>query len=134
MAGSTFVRLASKLTAGCMRLGYVLPFSLLFNSPVGAYGLDATGSNWGRDNYGHSRHLAWVSRYADVNSIQGVLLDTCLDHITSGRNEDIPKNVAKVKLIKLTHWCLDIIQPLITDPQKASGKTFRYPGGIVELE
>ena len=117
-----------------MKFGYALPCFLLLVSPVGAYDLDATGGDWGKDYFGHPDHLAWVSRYADVNSIQGDLLDTCLDHITSGDNQEVPKNVAKVRLVTLTHWCLDIIQPLVANPKTASGKSFQYPKGIVDYE
>ncbi len=118
-----------------MRLKCCFVSMLLLTAPVAAYGSRATGADWAADYYGHPDHQGWVKEWTgDHISPSGVMLDTCLDHITAGDEEwKAPHNVARVQLTELTAWCLSTIAPGLKDPELFKGKTFRYPDGMVPL-
>lgn len=110
-----------------MRIAAILFSMLVLGTPAGAFGPNATGKEWGED-----RHREWIRQWAGAPpSIKGDMVETCLDAITTGEDGTVPRKVAKIRLMELTLWCMDQVQPHLNDPTQFRDKTFRYPDGMV---
>ena len=87
----------------------------------------ATGADWASASF--EEHQEWAHKWAGggINGhlVSATLLETCLDHITTDENGNVPRRVSKTGLLTLTFWCREKMDTIKTNPVPQI--EFKYP-------
>lgn len=92
----------------------------------------STGKTWAATDW--EAHQAWAQQFGNYSmyEMSWNLIETCLDHITSDEDGNVPRHVAKESLQNLTWWCRfetdKVLERIRADSgYRLHGLTFKYP-------